>query len=77
MHTNGESAALVAGGVFKASRNPMYFGMALILLGIGALLGSATPFAVVPVLTVLLDRIFIVREEQMLEDSFGDQFRQY
>jgi protein-S-isoprenylcysteine O-methyltransferase Ste14 len=55
----------------------MYLGMTLILLGIAALLGSTTPFVVVPVFTVLLDRIFIVQEEQMLEATFGDQFRQY
>ena len=72
-----ESTALVTDGVFNISRHPMYLGMTLILLGIGALLGSATPFAVVPVFTVLLDRIFIVQEEKMLEDTFGDQFRQY
>lgn len=72
-----ESTALVTGGVFNISRNPMYLGMTLILLGLGALLGSATPFAIVPVFTVLLDRVFIVQEEKMLVDTFGDQFRQY
>jgi protein-S-isoprenylcysteine O-methyltransferase Ste14 len=72
-----ESKALVTGGAFTISRNPMYLGMTLILLGMATLLGSATSFAVVPVFGVLLDRIFIVQEEQMLEDTFGDQFRQY
>ncbi len=72
-----KSSTLVTGGAFAISRNPMYLGMTLILLGIAAVLGSATPFVVVPVFTVLLDRIFIVQEEQMLEDTFGDQFRQY
>ena len=48
----------------------MYLGMSLLLLGIAALLGSATPIVVVPVFTVLLDRIFIVQEEQMLEATF-------
>ena len=72
-----ESRALVTGGVFNISRNPMYLGMSLILFGLGVLLGSASPFAVVPVFIVLLDRIFIVQEEQRLEATFGDQFRQY
>ena len=72
-----ESRALVTGGVFNISRNPMYLGMSLILFGLGVLLGSASPFAVVPVFIVLLDQIFIVQEEQMLEATCGDQFRQY
>jgi protein-S-isoprenylcysteine O-methyltransferase Ste14 len=72
-----ESSALVTDGVFNVSRNPMYLGMVLILLGVATLLGSAAPFAVIPVLAVLLERIFIVPEERMLEDTFGDRFRQY
>ena len=72
-----ESKALVTGGVFRISRNPMYLGMTLMLLGVTLILGSVTPFVVVLLFPVLLDRIFIVTEERMLEDTFGDQFRQY
>ncbi len=38
-----ESQALVTGGVFRISRNPMYLGMTLILLGVTLILGSVTP----------------------------------
>jgi protein-S-isoprenylcysteine O-methyltransferase Ste14 len=69
--------SLITGGVFGFSRNPMYLGMVSIILGVSVLLGSATPFAVVPVFAFLLDRCFIVKEEQSLQDIFGDQFRQY
>lgn len=72
-----KSDFLVTDGVFGISRNPMYLGMALILLGAALLFGSLTPFAVVIVLPILLDRMFISPEEQMLEDTFGDQFREY
>ena len=51
--------------------------MTLILLGVALLLGSLTPFAVVIVLPILFDRAFISPEEEMLEDTFGDQFREY
>ena len=72
-----ESSKLVTGGVFGITRNPMYLGMSLILLGIALLLGSATPLIVVVVLPVLFDRVFITPEEKMLEDEFGDDFRRY
>ena len=72
-----ESNALVTNGVFGVTRNPMYLGMALILLGIALLLGSVTPFAVVVLFVALFDRMFISPEERMLADTFRDQFRQY
>ncbi|MCP4167781.1 MAG: isoprenylcysteine carboxylmethyltransferase family protein [Chloroflexi bacterium] len=72
-----DSNALVTAGVFNVTRNPMYLGMVLILLGAASLLGSVTPFAAFIFLGVLLDYMFISPEEQMLEDIFGDQFRQY
>jgi protein-S-isoprenylcysteine O-methyltransferase Ste14 len=49
----------------------------LILFGIAILLGSLSPFAVVMAVPVLLDRGFISSEERMLEDAFGEQFREY
>jgi protein-S-isoprenylcysteine O-methyltransferase Ste14 len=72
-----ESTALVTDGVFGITRNPMYLGMVLILFGVSMLLGSAAPFAVVLILAALLDRVFIAPEEQKLQDTFGEQFRQY
>jgi protein-S-isoprenylcysteine O-methyltransferase Ste14 len=72
-----ESSALVTDGVFRITRNPMYLGMILILFGVAMLLGSAAPFAVVLLLAALLDRVFIAPEEQKLEDTFCERFRQY
>lgn len=72
-----ESSTLITDGVFRFTRSPMYMGMALILIGVAMLLGSATPFIVVVLLAALLDRKFISREEQKLEDTFGERFRQY
>jgi len=72
-----ESSALVTTGIFAISRNPMYAGMTLILLGVALLLGSLTPFAVVIVLPVLFGLAFVGPEEAMLEERFGDRFREY
>ncbi len=72
-----ESRALVTDGVFGVSRNPMYLGMALILGGVALLAGSATPWIIVGGFSVLMDKLFIGPEESMLEQKFGEQFRQY
>jgi hypothetical protein len=49
-----ESSALVTGGVFGLSRNPMYLGMVPIQLGFALLLGAATPFLICAAFAVLL-----------------------
>ncbi len=71
------SSKLVKDGVFQFSRNPMYLGFLLILCGVGVILGSALPFAAVALFLLLIDRKFVRREERMLEDRFGDEWRQY
>ena len=68
---------LVTGGVYRFSRNPMYLGMVLMLAGIAILLGSLTPFIIIPVFATAIDRVFIVAEEAVLEQRFGDQWNQY
>ena len=71
------SSALVTDGVFRISRNPMYLGMVLIVAGAAVIEGSLSPWIAVAALAVLLDRVFIVREEAMLEETFGSAFQQY
>jgi protein-S-isoprenylcysteine O-methyltransferase Ste14 len=71
------SAKLLTGGVFAISRNPMYLGMALILLGLAVLMGTATPFLPAVALPLLLDRVWIEPEERSLEQQFGERFLRY
>ena len=71
------STALVTHGPFRLSRNPMYLGMAVMLVGVAMLLGSLTSFAVVPAFALLIEHRFIRREEAMLEGTFGARYAQY
>jgi protein-S-isoprenylcysteine O-methyltransferase Ste14 len=41
--------------VFRLSRNPMYLGFALVLMGVAILLGSLTPWFIVPIFILLID----------------------
>ena len=68
---------LVREGPFLLSRNPMYLGMILAALGLAMLMGTLTPFIVVAVLAWRLHARFVVIEEAMLEDAFGEDYRDY
>lgn len=72
-----KASALVISGLYRVSRNPMYLGMLLILLGWAAFL--AQPFALAPValFVVLIDIMQIRPEEKALEEKFGDDYRAY
>lgn len=73
----GESSALVATGMFRLSRNPMYLGLDLVLLGLGLGLGSVVPFVVVPAFHWLVTVLIIVPEEKALAGRFGDAYEAY
>lgn len=72
-----DSRRLLTGGVFALSRNPMYLGMTLILLGTGALLGSLWPLLVAAVFAVTVQVVYIQHEEARLARVFGDAWLTY
>lgn len=72
-----ESSSLVTTGPFRLSRNPIYVGMVIVLLGVAIRLGSLTPFAVIPFFVLFINRAFIVHEERMLLDTFGEEYEAY
>jgi protein-S-isoprenylcysteine O-methyltransferase Ste14 len=71
------SCRLITDGVYGVSRNPMYLGMVSILAGAAILLGVLTPCFVVPLFAVVIQRVFIRPEEQMLEEQFPQEWRTY
>jgi protein-S-isoprenylcysteine O-methyltransferase Ste14 len=68
------STALVTAGPYRYTRNPMYLGLAVILVGVALALESLTPFFVIPVFVVVITVGFIVPEEAMLKERFGDAY---
>ena len=72
-----ESTALIREGVFRISRNPMYLGFVLILIGIALLLRSLTPYVIVVAFAILMDRMYIRVEERMLAEEFGTEWEEY
>jgi protein-S-isoprenylcysteine O-methyltransferase Ste14 len=71
------STALVVSGPYRFTRNPMYLGMAGMLLGTAIYAGSITPFIVIPAFMALVQERFILPEEAKLEAAFGARYLEY
>lgn len=71
------ASALVTSGVFKYSRNPMYVGLAIILLAWTIYL--AAPFGLIGVVGFIayIQRFQIIPEERAMYKLFGDEFEAY
>jgi protein-S-isoprenylcysteine O-methyltransferase Ste14 len=69
--------ALVTDGVYRFTRNPMYLGMALVLLGCATTLGAASAFLVPPVFMAIIELRFIRPEEALLRELFPEEFPAY
>ena len=71
------STFLVTGGPYRVSRNPIYLGLVLALVGVWILMGTLTPIFVVPLFALAIDRLFITMEERMLRERFGEEYEAY
>lgn len=72
-----ESTALVTDGAFAYSRNPMYLGMVLVLLGVALLLDRASPWLVLVAFILVIRLKFIQFEEPLMEQTFGEDYVTY
>lgn len=72
-----ESTHMVTEGMYQLTRNPMYLGMVFILFGIALLFGTLTPFIPIPIFIWIIQTTFISHEENALERTFGDNYREY
>jgi protein-S-isoprenylcysteine O-methyltransferase Ste14 len=68
---------LVTTGVYRYSRNPMYLGTLLVLLSLGAVLGSPASALVAMTYALYIDRFQIAPEEQVLRARFGEVYDDY
>lgn len=74
---NRASAALVTAGPFARSRNPIYLANAVLLAGLGLLLGNAWFLPAAAAAVVLTTRLAIVPEERHLAARFGAAYEAY
>ena len=74
---DGQPSTLMEGGLFAYSRNPIYVAMAVLLVGSGLAIGHIWALIVVPLFVLLVQQIWIVKEEENLEAEFGQIYRNY
>ncbi len=72
-----KSSTLIVNGPFKLTRNPMYLGMAALLLGWALVLEN--PLALLgPILFVMyITRFQIIPEERILTEKWGEHYTAY
>lgn len=73
----GGGSALVTSGPFRFSRNPMYLGILIWLIGFAILLGSLVVFVIPVIIVLLAEFILIPIEERRMEQIFGEEYREY
>jgi protein-S-isoprenylcysteine O-methyltransferase Ste14 len=66
-----------ARGPYKYSRNPTHIGLTLTTLGLGLILNSFFIFVVTIIASLISKYIFIKKEEALLEEKYGDEYREY
>ena len=71
------SSSLVRSGIYSRTRNPMYLGLLLILLGWAIYLSNAMAFLLLPSFMWYINRFQIEPEEKALASRFGEQFDSY
>ncbi len=64
-------------GFFRFTRNPMYLGITIALVGIAILLGSIITFVFPLLFLLIMNFVFIPHEEKLLQSAFGEQFVEY
>ena len=75
--TPGASSSVVASGVYRFSRNPMYLGFLLALAGWAVYLSNVAAAMLLPAFVAYISQSQVKPEERALLAKFGPEFAQY
>lgn len=71
------ASSLVCSGIYRHTRNPMYVGLLLTLLGWAAYLANPWALAFLVVYVLYITRFQIKPEERILSSLFGEEYVAY
>jgi protein-S-isoprenylcysteine O-methyltransferase Ste14 len=71
------ATAIVTGGPYRFTRNPIYVGFTLVYVGISAFTNALAPLMLLPAVFAVMRRGVIEREERYLERKFGGEYLEY
>jgi protein-S-isoprenylcysteine O-methyltransferase Ste14 len=74
---HASATRLVTLGIYRFTRNPVYLGFVLMLVGLLLNAGSYWGILLAPILVFLFNRLVIEPEEVFLTQKFGDEYRSY
>jgi len=77
IHTFKNPRKLVTDGFFKFSRNPIYLGFTISLIGVWVLLGTILPIIGVLIFIVITNNYYIRYEEKIMVKTFGNEYKKY
>lgn len=76
-HKPQNTSGLVDSGIYSFSRNPMYLGLFLVLISWTIYVGNIFGLMVLPLFIWYLNTFQIIPEEEVMEEKFGEDFREY
>ena len=71
------TTTMVTSGLYRFSRNPMYLGLLVVLIGWAIFLSHPLAFALLPLFVLYMNRFQIIPEERILSAKFAHQFTAY
>ena len=71
------ASSLVTSGVYRYTRNPMYLGLSITLMGWAVFLSNPLALLAVPPFVLYVNRLQINPEERVLSSLFGAEYAAY
>jgi len=72
-----KTTSLITGGVYSLTRNPMYLGLVLLLVGVSVIMGNLLPMIITLLFALIMHNRFVKMEEEKLAAQFKEEWYDY